>query len=79
MATKVLIVFVLLLIIVSLGLALHYLFKDGGNSSRTVKALTLRIGMSIALFILLLLGYKVGILHPHGLNQAAAPTTAQPK
>ena len=68
MITKTMIVFVLILIIASLGLALRYLFKDGGGSQRTVKALTLRIGISIALFFLLLLGYQAGILHPHGLN-----------
>jgi hypothetical protein len=68
MITKTMIVFVLILIIASLGLALRYLFKDGGGSPRTVKALTYRIGMSLALFFLLLLGYQAGILHPHGLN-----------
>jgi hypothetical protein len=68
MITKTLIVIVLFLIIASLGLALRYLFKDGGGSRRTVKALTYRIAMSLALFFLLLLGYQAGILHPHGLN-----------
>ena len=79
MITKILIVFVLLLIIASLGLALRYLLMDGERSPRTVKALTYRISISIALFVLLLLGYQAGILHPHGLNtgvkqaQPAAP------
>jgi hypothetical protein len=68
MITKTVIVFVLFLIIASLGLALRYLFMDGERSTRAVKALTFRIGMSIALFFLLLLGYQAGILHPHGLN-----------
>jgi len=78
MASKALIVFVLILVIASLGLALNYLLKDGGRSPRTVKALTLRIGLSIALFFMLLLGYKAGILRPHGLNKAqsqASPAT----
>lgn len=76
---KVLIVFVLLLIIASLGLALNYLLKDGERSARTVKALTLRIGMSIALFLLLLLGYQAGILHPHGLNKGPIQATGERK
>ena len=79
MASKVLIVFVLILIIGSLGLALHYLFKDGGGSPRTVKALTLRIGLSIALFLLLLLGYQAGILHPHGLNKGPIQSAGERK
>ena len=78
MITKTVIVFVLLLIIASLGLALRYLLMDGQRSTRTVKALTFRIGISIALFFLLLLGYQAGILHPHGLNEGvnkAQPST----
>ena len=50
MITKTVIVFVFILIIASLGLALRYLFMDGERSPRTVKALTFRIGISIALF-----------------------------
>lgn len=72
MFVKVVIVLVLLLIIVSLGVALRYLLMEGERSPGTVKALTVRIGVSIALFFLLLLGYKAGILHPHGLNKATA-------
>lgn len=68
MITKTVIIFVFILIIASLGMALKYLFTDGERSSRTIKALTLRIGLSLALFFLLLLGYQAGILHPHGLN-----------
>jgi hypothetical protein len=81
MITKTVIVFVLFLIIASLGLALRYLFKDGGGSQRTVKALTYRIAMSLALFFLLLLGYQAGILHPHGLNASVnkAPPGAEQK
>jgi hypothetical protein len=75
MFIKVVIVFVLLLIIVSLGVALRYLMLEGERSHGTVKALTVRIGMSIALFFLLLLGYKAGFLHPHGINKAAMQAT----
>lgn len=72
MLAKTLIVFVLILIVASLGTALVYLLKDRNRSPRTVKALTLRIGMSIALFFFLILGYRAGILHPHGLNEGIA-------
>lgn len=68
MPAKILIVFVLLLIIASLGTALVYLLKDRNRSPRTVKALTFRIVMSIGLFLFLLLGYRVGLLQPHGLQ-----------
>jgi hypothetical protein len=53
-------------ILVSLGSALIYLVKDRGQSSRTVKALTFRVGLSIALFVILMLGYWLGLIQPRG-------------
>ena len=76
MFIKIVIVLMLLVVIASLAVALRHLLLDGERSPRTVKALTVRIGLSIALFFLLLLGYKVGLLHPHGLNKAPAPAAA---
>ncbi len=63
----VVIVFVIF-ILGSLFSALFYLIKDKGNSDRTVKALTLRIGLSIMLFVILMLGYYLGLIKPHGLS-----------
>ena len=49
-------------ILVSLFSALYFLLKDKGQSTRTVKALTIRVVLSIALFALLLLGFKLGLI-----------------
>lgn len=49
----------------SLGSALFYLLKDQGDSKRTARALTVRIAVSIAAFLLLLLGYWAGLIEPH--------------
>jgi glycerol uptake facilitator-like aquaporin len=49
-------------IVVSLFSALFYLGKDRGTNNRTAKALTLRIGLSILLFIMLILGYYTGFI-----------------
>jgi hypothetical protein len=68
MLVKAFIVLVLLVIVASLGSALVYLFKDRTRSTRTVKALTFRIGLSIGLFLLLILLYGIGVLRPHGLR-----------
>ena len=65
-----LVVLTLLIIVGSLGSALFYLLKDRGRSPRTVKALTFRIGLSLGLFVLLLLGFKFGLLQPHGIGRA---------
>ncbi len=62
MLSKLFVILVLVLIVASLFSALFYLVKDKGQGSRTVKALTLRISLSIALFILLLIGYQLKLI-----------------
>jgi hypothetical protein len=49
-------------ILVSLFSALYFLLKDKGRSERTVKALTVRVVLSILLFALLMLGYRFGFI-----------------
>lgn len=68
MLFKAFVILVLLTILFSLGSALFYLLKDRNRSPRTVKALTVRIALSIGLFILLLIAYQLGFITPHGLN-----------
>ena len=51
-------------IVASLASGLVYLFKDDGDSRRTLRALTWRIGLSIGLFVLLLLAYAAGLIRP---------------
>ncbi|HSI23921.1 MAG: twin transmembrane helix small protein [Methylophilaceae bacterium] len=66
MLLKLFIIAALLLIIGSLFSALFYLMKDKGQGKRTVKALTLRISLSLGLFLLLMIGYYTGIIgQPH--------------
>jgi hypothetical protein len=47
-------------ILASLGSALVYLMKDKGTTNRTVNALTVRIGLSVALFLFVLLAHYLG-------------------
>ncbi len=67
MATKIIVVLFLFIIIGSLFSGLFYLVKDKGTSERTVRALTVRISLSVLLFVLLMLGYATGLLQPHGV------------
>ncbi|KTD75518.1 twin transmembrane helix small protein [Legionella waltersii] len=67
MFTKIFIIFIMILIVVSLGSGLFFLVKDTENSKRTVKALTIRIAISLSLFIFLLLAFKFGLIKPHGV------------
>ncbi len=68
MYTKIIVVLFLIFIIGSLFSGLFYLVKDKGASERTVRALTLRISLSVILFILLMIGYATGLLQPHGVT-----------
>jgi uncharacterized BrkB/YihY/UPF0761 family membrane protein len=55
-------------IVLSLGSALYYLVKDKGQSERTVKALTVRISLSIVLFVMLMASYYFGWIPQGGLR-----------
>ncbi len=52
---------ILVLIVGSLGSALYFMMKDRGQSDRSVRALTIRVGLSISLFLLLMAGYYFGL------------------
>jgi L-cystine uptake protein TcyP (sodium:dicarboxylate symporter family) len=65
---KWLIPIVLLMIFASLGSALYYMMKDRGNSSRMVHSLMLRIGLSIALFLGILLAHYFGLIEATGIK-----------
>ncbi|MFQ6024546.1 MAG: twin transmembrane helix small protein, partial [Acidiferrobacterales bacterium] len=54
---RVIVIVMLIAIFVSLASAAVYLFRDKGRSTRMAKALTYRIGLSVALFLLLMAGF----------------------
>lgn len=56
-----------LLILWNLGAGLYYMLTDKGQSDRTVKALTRRIGLSVVLIALVLLAVAMGWIRPHGV------------
>ncbi|CDI01276.1 conserved exported hypothetical protein [Candidatus Competibacter denitrificans Run_A_D11] len=64
---KIVVIVLLLMILASLGSGLFFLINDRGKNRRTVKALTFRIGLSVALFLLLMLAYAAGLIKPHGI------------
>ncbi|PZN32771.1 MAG: twin transmembrane helix small protein [Proteobacteria bacterium] len=66
---KLLILLFLLAIVVSLGSGLFHLVNDKGESKRMVRALTWRIALSVALFILLFVAWWQGLIQPHGVSQ----------
>lgn len=71
---KILIIVVFLGILISLGSGLFYLINDkGGDSRRTLRALTLRISLSLGLFIFLMALIGLGVIKPHGLYPQGSP------
>jgi succinate dehydrogenase/fumarate reductase cytochrome b subunit len=64
-----LIIAFLLVILWNLGAGLYYMLVDKGQTKRTVKALTWRIGLSVALFLLVVLAIWMGWITPHGVGR----------
>jgi hypothetical protein len=76
--SKLVLVLILLAVLTSLGLALFYLVHDRGNTDRTVRALTWRTLLSIALFALLLIGAAVGLIGPREVPHPQPIRAEQP-
>ena len=63
-----------LAIIASLGAALFFMLRHGDNevaapnkSQRMARALALRVGLSVLLFLCILLSWSMGWIHPTGI------------
>jgi len=65
---KLLIIGVLIVILYNLGAGLYYMMVDKGKSNRTVKSLSWRIGLSVGLILLVILGIYTGVIKPHGIQ-----------
>jgi hypothetical protein len=70
----VLIVGFLALILYQLGAGLYYMMVDKGTTDRTVRALTKRISLSIALIAGVGVGIATGVIQPHDIGITGAPT-----
>ncbi|MEO8101425.1 MAG: twin transmembrane helix small protein [Betaproteobacteria bacterium] len=57
---KIILVVLLALVIVSLFSGLYFMYRDKGGSRRTVIALTIRVALSVAIFLIVIAGYFMG-------------------
>ena len=71
---KIFVAWAFVAILGSLGGALYFMMRGQGNaqddqkkSGRMMKALTLRVGLSITLFICILIAWKMGWVQPTGI------------
>ena len=62
------VIFVMLCILGSLFSALFFMFSDKGNSRRMVKALTIRVALSVSLFLMLMVLFYFGVIGRTGLQ-----------
>ena len=65
---RIVVIIALVAIIVSLFSALVFLYRDRGSGTRIVKALALRVALSIGLFAFLMIAYRLGWIAPNGLR-----------
>jgi hypothetical protein len=65
---KIVVVLLLIIILGALTSGMFFLVRDKGATNRTVQSLTVRIVLSIALFILLFVGFATGLIKPHGIT-----------
>ena len=68
MLAKLLVVAIFIGVLASLGSGLFFLVRDKGQSERTVRALTIRVAISIGLLCLLVLLWWLGLIQPHGIR-----------
>lgn len=59
---KIVVILLLLAVIGSLFSGLFFVYKDKGGSKRAVTALTVRIGLSVLVFLILLGSYWFGLV-----------------
>ena len=66
-----LVAFAFLAILASLGAALFFMMKDGTDgkkkTSNMARALAMRVGLSLVLFICILVAWKLGYVQPTGI------------
>lgn len=67
MIVKIVIGLLLLLILYCLGSALYYLLSAQKSPKNMARALTWRISLSVGVFVLLLVAFAAGWIHPHGV------------
>lgn len=63
---RLIVVAVLVTIIAFLGSALYQLARRQRDPDRMLRALTWRIGLSVGLFLTLLVLWRLGLISPHG-------------
>lgn len=74
---KIIVLVAMVAVVANLFHALFHLMKGGEDASRkTLRSLSWRLGISIAIFLGLYLASLFGLIAPHGLPQPSSPPPA---
>jgi len=65
---KAIVVIALVCILAALASAGFFMLRNKTGKRQMARALTVRIGVSVALFLFILLSWKMGWIEPHGLE-----------
>jgi succinate dehydrogenase hydrophobic anchor subunit len=68
MLSKTVIIVLLLAILASLFSGMAFLVRDPSDKRRVARALTVRIVLSVALIVFLVVGFFMGWIQPHGIG-----------
>lgn len=66
--SRLIIILFLIAIVGSLFSGMYFMVHDKSSSTRNVKALSIRIGLSLLLFVLLIVMYFTGVIHPNAVH-----------
>ena len=62
---KSIVIILLIVVILSLTSGLHFLMKDMEQSKKMVTSLTIRVTLSVILFLMIMIGFKLGLIVPN--------------
>ena len=65
---KIVILLLLFAVLVSLFSGLYFVYKDKGQTNRAVISLTIRIALSLLVFVILIGSYYFGLIPQSGLK-----------
>jgi hypothetical protein len=74
--SKVLIIGFFLAILYTLASSFYFLVMDQSEGDRTVRRLSWRVGLSLALLAMLWGGFYLGLIEPQGVNPVQYPQPA---
>lgn len=64
---RIVIIILLFAVLASLFSGLYFVYKDKGSSNRAVISLTIRVALSVLVFVILMVSYHFGWITERGL------------